>query len=220
MKRFLLCAILCLWAGSGHAAVFGVTSAETGNLGYKNTIRLNPVAVAPTSSGLGDSITCFVRSNLGDTRFKFALYTLSGSDTVLVTNGVTAQGTQATTSTKVWVGLAFPSRPTITSGQQYFLAPLGDADPIGDLGTPQVGFAGTGGTSIFNMTNVYDVGHTTPFLSTSAPQVDDKMSCYCTYTVVAGIKPRRREEIMRPGHGFVWEAKKTFAGWENDEIAK
>lgn len=190
----LLCAITLL-ASSAYAATFGDQNSYVSNFALKDNVAA--FVASPSQSGLCDSITAYLKFSFDSCKVRCALYTISGNDTILVTNGVTEERRFAGNAAFVWQGFAFPNpKPSITAGGNYLIAVFGDSAGSGTLGAPRGASASGGGTLVSKIAN-YESGMPTP-LNPSTNVISFRLSIYVTYTPDAPLAPRRRHITSRP----------------------
>lgn len=184
----LICT-LALLAASAHAATFGDQSPYTSNFALKDNV--GALVATPSQSGVCDSITAYLKFSFDSCKVRCALYTISGNDTVLVTNGITEARRFASNSAFTWQGFAFPDpKPVVNAGAAYFIAAFGDSAGNGPLGAPRGASASGGGTLVSKAAN-YESGVPSP-LNPSSNTISFRLSIYVTYTPGVPIPPRRR----------------------------
>jgi hypothetical protein len=192
--RPTILALALLLAPTAHAATFG----DQTPYGTSFVIRdvVGAIAASPSQSGVCDSITGYFKFNLDSCKARCALYTISGSDTVLLANGVSEERWFAANALFTWQGFAFTGpKPVVVAGATYFIAAFGDTAGSGTAGLPRIGVI-TGAGPVISKNSNYESGFPTPLNPTSST-VNFKMSAYVTYTPTPAIAPRRRI-VSRP----------------------
>ena len=185
----ILLLLFLLSASRVHAATFGDQTAYSTNFTIKDVV--GAFAASPAQSGICDSITAYLKFNFDSCKVRCALYTISGNDTVLVTNGVTGERRFAANSAFAWHGFAFSEpKPTVTASAAYFIAAFGDTAGTTGSGLPRGATVSGGGPLISKNAN-YESGMPSP-LNPSSGSVNLKLSIYVTYTLASPLPPRRR----------------------------
>lgn len=190
---FSLTLATLLLSASVHAATFGDQTAYTGNFSIRDVLAGAPAS--PPQSGDCDSITAYLKVNLDSCKIRCALYTISGSDTVLVANGITEERRFAANASFFWHGFAFADpKPQVIAGAAYFIAAFGDTAGTTGGGLARVGIQATGGTG-FSRNSNYESGFPNP-LNPASPSTF-KIAAYVTYTPISEVPPRRRIVVRR-----------------------
>jgi hypothetical protein len=190
----LLCAF-ALVATAAHAATFGDQNAYGTNFALKDNVAA--LVATPSQSGICDSITAYLKFSFDSCKTRCALYTISGNDTVLVTNGITEERRFPSNAAFAWQGFAFADpKPVVNAGATYFVAAFGDSAGNGTLGAPRGASASGGGTLVSKVAN-YESGMPSP-LNPSTNVISFRLSIYVTYTPASPIAPRRRLVVSRP----------------------
>ena len=169
---------------------FGYTTAGTAGSSISDVIY-GSLFTSEASAGDGDHIKASISEAYNNTtkNFKYAIYLHSNSG--LVDNSITNEGTSTGGSTKTWYELAFPTAPSIAVSTEYVLVAFGESGywnfyyDDGD-GTIQ-------GHKDINPT--YDTFPATA----SFTHEDKKHSIYCTYTAAGAPPPA---PVIRRRHIF------------------
>jgi len=194
MLTKLICAVALL-STTAHAATFGEQSPLGTNVGIRDNVAA--LIASPSQSGICDSITVYLKFNFDSSKVRCALYTVSGTDTVLVTNGVTEERGFDANGAFIWHGFAFADpKPWVSAGATYFIAAFADTAGAGGSGLARVA-SGSGGGAYVNKAADYESG----FPATLNPAnsiIGSRLSIYVTYHLVSSIAPRRRALVSRP----------------------
>lgn len=194
MRKIIIA--LCVFAAtSAHAATFGDQTAYSANFTIKDVV--GAIVASPSQSGVCDSVTALLKFNFDSCKVRCALYAISGSDTVLVANGVTQERRFAANSSFAWHGFAFADpKPIVNAGTTYFIAVFADTSGTGGSGIAR-GASTSGGGPLISRNANYESGMPSPLNPTSGT-ITFKLSIYATYTPVSPNAPRRRIVASRP----------------------
>jgi len=177
--------------GGGGNGVFGDTS-EFGSDFLLADNSKTPLEyqfarlISCTETCTVDNISAYLNTDsTSNVNIKYAIYTGDGSPEIIISNGETNQGTLGA-GTTAWVTCSFATPPTLTNGNDYYLAVLADYADVGNNKIVNMRYQTTGDdTIIYSNGNIYPTSFAFDSSWTDSEYTVDstaEASIYCNYT--------------------------------------